>query len=147
MEAQSRGLAASVVKPRIMWRMESVERMVVTPSRAASRLARVLFPVPLVPASSTVTLRACSRILHQPDKAQMDGEAAQLKRMVLSRRQRPDKACRLPLTQHSAGKEMVDMLCAVPLPWRESLAAFYACRCISALHVKAALPALLRDLL
>ena len=41
----------------------TVDSSVVMPSRAARRLASVLFPVPLVPHSSTATLLRCSRIL------------------------------------------------------------------------------------
>ena len=49
-----------------MWRTLSVDRQVVMPRREASRLASVLFPVPLVPHSSTTTLRFCSRMLRMP---------------------------------------------------------------------------------
>ena len=51
-------LAHTAVLPQ-----RTVERRVVMPSRAASRLASVLLPVPLVPQSSTATLLRRSRIL------------------------------------------------------------------------------------
>lgn len=73
MEAQSRGLASWGVKLRSMLRTESVEMMVLMPSLAASRPASVLLPVPLVPASSTVTLRFCSRMLCAQTHCQPDG--------------------------------------------------------------------------
>ena len=44
--------------------MLSVLSTVVIPSLAASRPAKVLFPVPLVPANSTATLLRCSCMLH-----------------------------------------------------------------------------------
>ena len=65
MEAHSRGLATCGVKLRIMLRTESVETMVLMPNLAANRPASVLFPVPLVPANSTVTLGFCSRMLRK----------------------------------------------------------------------------------
>ena len=62
-EAQSRGSSSGPAKLRSMLRTLSVDTTVVMPRRAASKPASVLFPVPLVPASSTVTLRRCSRTL------------------------------------------------------------------------------------
>lgn len=50
------GLSASLMKLRITCLTESVERTVEMPRRVPSKDARVLLPVPDVPAKSTITL-------------------------------------------------------------------------------------------
>ena len=55
-EQKSVGLFSSFKKFRITCRTESVDSTVEIPRRVPSRDARVLFPVPEVPAKSTITL-------------------------------------------------------------------------------------------
>lgn len=55
--------------------IESVDTTVVIPSLLARRLAKVLLPVPLVPANRRMTHRLCSTILQGiADKMQHDVE-------------------------------------------------------------------------
>ena len=63
MDDQRRGFSSSAEKLRSMCLMESVDTTVVMLILLASRLARVLLPVPLVPASSRMTHCFCSMIL------------------------------------------------------------------------------------
>ena len=56
MEQKSVGLSSSLRKLRMTCLTESVERTVDIPKRVPSSDASVLFPVPEVPAKSTITL-------------------------------------------------------------------------------------------